>query len=224
MKGEKETITHESYGMMSITRTHSNAHNRFFGSNLAVNDYFTLKIVQGETNIDLNSETFSPAHPRRNFIEVHFSANQLTELITNMNSIGVPCTIAEFDGKDVPQVINPENRKEFTQRKFKESLKDLGKSLVENDSQIDAILKKDKLSKEDKEAIKRISQYMVREVTSNIPYVAECFQETMDKIVVEAKTTIDAALQHQINTLGIQALQTEHQKVLNSQNNDAIQE
>ena len=43
-------------------------------------------------------------------------------------------------------------------------------------------------------------------MTSNIPFFRQMFQEEMDKIVVDAKAEIDAAMQHTVTKAGIKAL------------------
>jgi hypothetical protein len=48
--------------------------------------------------------------------------------------------------------------------------------------------------------------WITQEVSSNIPFFGKCFQETMDEIVHEAKLEVENAIQHKINTLGLQEL------------------
>lgn len=47
---------------------------------------------------------------------------------------------------------------------------------------------------------------IISEVKSNIPFFAKCFQEVMDKVVLDAKTEIDNALIHAVVSAGIKVL------------------
>lgn len=47
---------------------------------------------------------------------------------------------------------------------------------------------------------------MISEVKNNIPFLAKCFQEVMDKVVLDAKTEIDSAMMHAITKAGMEAL------------------
>ena len=54
-----------------------------------------------------------------------------------------------------------------------------------------------------------------KEVTSNIPFFAKCFQGTMDEVVMDAKTEVENAIQHKINTLGLNALHEQNRLLEN---------
>jgi hypothetical protein len=56
------------------------------------------------------------------------------------------------------------------------------------------------------------------EIEKNIPFFATCFQETMDKVVHEAKLEVENAIQHKISALGLNALH-EQNKLLSDGNN-----
>ena len=47
---------------------------------------------------------------------------------------------------------------------------------------------------------------MTSEVSDNMPFFAECFQEVMDEVVLEAKLEVENDIQHKISTLGLEAL------------------
>ncbi len=57
------------------------------------------------------------------------------------------------------------------------------------------------LSKKDQEELRMMLYGIQTELTSNIPFFRQMFQEEMDKIVVDAKDEIDAAMQHAVTKL-----------------------
>jgi hypothetical protein len=48
------------------------------------------------------------------------------------------------------------------------------------------------------------------EVEMNIPYFTECFQETMDKVVSEAKIEVENAILHKVTIAGLEKLHEEN--------------
>ena len=57
-------------------------------------------------------------------------------------------------------------------------------------------------------------EWLTGEVESNIPFFAKCFQETMDKVVFEAKTEVENAIQHKINVIGLNALHEQNKLLI----------
>lgn len=68
------------------------------------------------------------------------------------------------------------------------------------------IINKKNLSKDDQEKLKWFYQRMSQEIKQNIPFFVKCFQEVMDKVVLDAKSEIDSALLHSVVSAGIEAL------------------
>jgi hypothetical protein len=48
--------------------------------------------------------------------------------------------------------------------------------------------------------------WLTTEIERNIPFFMECFQETADLVVQEAKSEVENAIQHKINILGLTEL------------------
>ena len=62
---------------------------------------------------------------------------------------------------------------------------------------------------------------IIGEVKSNIPFFAQCFQEVMDKVVLDAKTEIDNALLHAVVSAGIRVLGIKEYEQGNSPTNNS---
>ena len=80
------------------------------------------------------------------------------------------------------------------------------KSIKEQQTKAKELVKKKTLSKQDIHELNMHLEWLTTEITNNIPYFAECFQETMDHVVQEAKLEVENAIQHKITTLGMEAL------------------
>lgn len=207
---ETEKIKHSSFGQIQFIRT-TGGGRRFYGSELPQNHYITLEIHHSEINRDLASENY---YPTGQIIRLRMSSGQFSELITSMNNgSGVPCTIERLEGKKIEDIPEVESRKDFVHRKFQERMKMFADTIKENQSKALELFKKKSLSKQDIHELTHHLNWLTTEIQSNIPFFAECFQETMDKVVFEAKTEVENAIQHKINVLGLDALH-EQQKLL----------
>ena len=81
-----------------------------------------------------------------------------------------------------------------------------------------ALVKKKTLRKDDVQNLTNYLEWLTTEIDKNIPFIAKCFQETMDTIVQEAKLDMENAIQHKINTLGLDQLHKQNK--LLAENND----
>jgi hypothetical protein len=135
------------------------------------------------------------------------SAGQFSELITNMNhGMGIPCTLEFSNGKRVDQLPMQESRKEFVHRKFDDRMEEFAKTIREKRDLAKEIVKKKTLTKSDIHELSVYLDFLTQEISSNIPFFAKCFQETVDEVIFEAKLEVENAIQHKINVLGLSEL------------------
>jgi len=207
---EKELHKHESYGMISFSRI--NGTNRFYGSELQQDNYMEMKIYHSIVERTLTKEWYY-ADNHVPIIKLRMSSGQFAEMITSLNiGDGVPCTIESIQGKQVDKLPEIENRKEFVHKQFNDRMFEFAKRLKEQQTKAKEIVKKKTSSKEDVRALSNHLEYLTQEITSNIPFFMECFQETMDEVVHEAKLEVENAIQHKINVLGLAELKKDSPK------------
>jgi len=204
---EKELEKHESYGLINFSRI--NGHARFYGSELEQENYIEMKVYHSEVEKDLSKQWFY-TDGRIPIIKLRMSSGQFSEMITTMNiGDGVPCTIESIEGKEMAKLPIIDNRKEFIHRKFKERMIEFAQRLKDNQTKAKEIVKKKTLSKDDVKDLTNQLEYLTSEITANIPFFMECFQETMDDVVLEAKLEVENAILHKINVLGMAELKKE---------------
>lgn len=206
---EKETRrTHPSYGKIAFTRTNSTG-TEFFGSELKQDNYVSLEIHNAEVVRDLSCDRYYPDGPV--LVRVRMSSAQFAELITSMNvGSGVCCTIERLAGKKVEEYQPQESRKEFVHNEFKQRMKQFSNQLTQKQKEAKDLINKKTLSKEDMRLLNNYIEWLTQEISSNIPYFAERFQETMDTVVHEAKLELENALQHKISVLGLNELHNQN--------------
>lgn len=200
---ELEEHTHPSYGLLRFSRINGNS-GTLFGTDVQSNNYIEMTLSEAIVNRNLSRDWY---HDRKKIIKVKMSAIQFSELITSMNiGSGVPVTISFVNNTAIVPEENKESRKSYTHRKFKERMLEFAKEIAEQKIEAEELIAKKTLSKTDQQNLNWMLTKITQELTSNIPFFMECFQEVMDKVVVEAKSEIDSALIHTITSYGKKAL------------------
>jgi hypothetical protein len=204
---EEEVFTHESFGQIQFNRTNSNGIN-FYGSELEQDHYITMEVHHSQVRRTLSQDWY---HTTDKILRLRISSGQFAELLTSMNyGSGVPCTIEGIEGRKIAPLPVQESRKEFVHRKFEDRMKEFGNTIRERQNKAKELVKKKTLSKEDMHQLQMHLDYLTGEVERNIPFFAKCFQETMDEVIFEAKTEVENAIQHKINTLGLAELKKQN--------------
>lgn len=207
MREEEERIIHPSFGQIRFSRVSGSAH--FYGSELESQHYIIMEVTQSEMNRTLTKDWYFGE--RQSVLKLRMTTNQFSEMITSLNhGSGIPCTLEYINGERVEPYQKIEDRKSFVHRKFKDRMEEFAKRFNPQTNEAVDKINKSKLGKKDKEELLFIIKNIQTELTNNIPIFAECFQETMDDIVIEAKTEIESAIQHKITTAGIEALKSEN--------------
>ena len=208
---ESERYKHPSFGQIKFSRSNGSGHS-FYGSELSQDHYITMEVHKSEIERSLTKDWhFSHGLP---LIEIRMTSSQFSEMLTSLNhGSGVPCTIEMVDGKPVEDYPKAESRKEFVHRKFQDRMKEFAKTIAEKQQMVKTLSAKKTLSKDDQNKLNWTVEWITQEVTKNIPFFAECFQETMDEIVVDAKAEVENAIQHKITTLGLNALHEQNKLI-----------
>jgi hypothetical protein len=209
MNREKETYTHPSYGMIRISRVHGGKQ-KFFGSELEVDHWIEIEILHGKMERELSNDWFYSSG-RLPIASVRLSPIQFSELITNMNfGDGLPCTIQYINGEEIEAEKLYESKKESTHRQFKERMKSFASELVSTRDKAKDLVKKKTLSKEDQRQLLIHLDWMTQELTGNIPFFMQCFQEVADKVVAAAKAEVEAAITSKVTILGLEELKNQN--------------
>lgn len=203
MKSESTKEKHPSFGMIRFARV--SGAGRLFGSPLAQHfGTIQVQICDGHRVHDHGNDYYR-ADDR--IVEIELSAAQFAEAITCMNmGDGVPCTLNWIRGigriADVPD--DEKNEMERTQEAFKSKLFGVVEAVKARGKFIAELMKKDRLSKDDRAKVNELVDYVVREVAVNAPWWIEQFQEATDRVSSKAKSEIAAMFEHAIRQAGLQ--------------------
>jgi len=196
--------THPSYALASFSRHQSGGPQNLFGSSIGHCNTITLTISHAEL---IRSEVCGDRYyPLKHIIEVEMSAAQFAEMITTMNyGGGVPVTIRNIQGQHIESVPSQSKRKQHSDE-FKKRMKEFSDGMKTDQTRLQELLKKDKLSKEDKHNMKFMFEHLTTEIQSNIPFFEEMFEEQMDKTVTESKAEIDSFITNSVTKMGLEEL------------------
>lgn len=205
MKDETTKEKHQSYGMIQFSRV--SGAGRLFGSPLAMHfGTIRVRIANGHRVHDHRNDYYRADDQ---IVEVELSAAQFAEAITCMNiGDGVPCTLVWLKGigrvEDVPNTEESEMSR--TQDAFKRKFVGVVDAVKTRGKNIAELMKKDRLTKDDRAKVNELVDYIVREVAVNAPWWIEQFQEATDKVAQKAKSEIAAMFEHAIRQAGLKHL------------------
>jgi hypothetical protein len=203
----EEVTKHESFGMISYSRQQTNSKKLLFGSSIQTGTVIGFSIHEAELHRDLHKDWFFQSKP---IIDILLTPNQFAEFLTNGNTTGVPCTITYRQDKKenhgMIEGVTVENKRVLFEKEFKESLSEVSGRVRTFVKGVSDILNKQTVSKKDREELISMAKMVAQQIDSNLPFVQKSFNEAMDKTVTEAKAEFEAAIDHKVYTLGLEAL------------------
>lgn len=197
--------SHPSYGTLAFSRRTGGA-TPLFGSSIEHRDTIVMTLYHADITRGLHQDSIYGSG--RAIAKVEMSYSQFAEAITSMNmGSGVPVTIrwTEKDGK-IPPCDFVSKREQFIdefkekRKKATEDAQQLIKDVMELFSQ------KKALTKADKDAILNKLHHLNMDIGCNMDFIADQFNEQMDKTVMEAKGEIESFYQNKINSIAEMAL------------------
>lgn len=198
----RQNYKHQSFGMLSISRIHGQS-GYLFGTEIQSNNFIELTLSNASLERDLTDDWF---HQGKTLFRVKMSSRQFAELMTNLNiSPGVPVTIEEVCGERIEQ-CSVESKKDSTHKLFRQRMANWITDINKRSKEAERIIDKKTLTKDDQRNLKLFYDNIIQEVASDIPFFVKCFQEAMDKVVLDAKAEIDNALMHAVVSAGIKVL------------------
>lgn len=198
MKNE-ETKTHPSYGTLRFNRAYGGK-TTLFGSSIEHENTITMELYHANITRELNRDFIFGSKP---IVKLEMSYSQFAEAISSFGQgTGVPVTIryTEKDG-NLPMCDFVSKTEQFT-NEFKDHIDQTmneSQQLIANISKLFA--EKKSLTKADKEDILRKLNKLHADIGGNMGFIADQFNEQMDKTMTEAKGEIEAFCQNKINTM-----------------------
>lgn len=188
-------VTHPAYAQVRVSHVNGGAH--LYGSDFQHQGYVCLTIARSHLRRNLSTDWPSE---REELIEIAMSEAQYAAMVSNPNrGSGIQCTLQHINGKSVPQIPAPEQKKET----FKLEANESGREALKRIESLSAEIQNSKLSAKQKEAWLKDLDFIRDRTRSNLSFVLKCFGEYMEDTVQKARTEINAYIQHAITHTGI---------------------
>ena len=197
--------SHPSFGQITAGRVQSNPSQPMYGSKLRHGRYIIITISQSKMFRSINSDRYCDD---KQLIQVRLTENQFAQFITSLNiGGGVPCTIERLNMK---QVEPPPLRDEvaIVKNTFDEKTKVIARTLEAAQKRLATMVAPGgKASKAELNLLQKEIEHAAREISGNMPYMVECFVETMEDVVTSAKTDIEAYMSDAAARAGVKGLE-----------------
>jgi hypothetical protein len=204
----KKDNKHPSYGMLSISRV-SGPKTSLFGSLITHSNTIVLRISTASERRNHNNTWY---HTDNNIVEIEMSPTQFSEVITNINTQGVPVTIRKVQG----EVIEPcpyVNMKELFEKEFQSDIRKVLSNTLKLMKQVeDKLLATGTLKKADRVEMAELLYHIEQDIRANMPFVQEQFNKQVDKATLQAKSELEAFFTSKIYSLGSKKLVEELEK------------
>lgn len=208
--------SHPSYGTLLFNRAYGGK-TALFGSSIEHSNVITMELRHANITRGLNRDDIFGDKP---IVKVEMSYSQFAEAITSFGQgTGIPVTIryTEKDGK-IPPCDFVSKREQFT-GEFKEQTNKTMKESKKLISEVAELFSSKKtLTKADKQNILTKLNMLNSDIGSNIGFIADQFNEQMDKTVMEAKGEIESFCQNKINAIANASLVEHREEFLKLEN------
>jgi hypothetical protein len=186
---------HPAFAQIGASRVSGSAY--LYGSDFEHQHFVIVSIARSELHRGLSNDWH---HEREELIQVAMSEAQWATFVSSMNQgSGVPCTLERLAGAGVPQLPAPLSRQDQFKGELRDTLKDGMDAL--------AALRADLVARKMPKTVLDHLDKCVRELSQNIPFVAQQFGEHVEGITEAAKIEMQAYISHTINRAGLTALQ-----------------
>jgi len=203
--------SHESFGIISISKYQGTS--EFFNSDIVHNGGVFITISTANKEHGLSHDW---VHEDKQLIKVRLSHSQFVDAITSgMNTEGVPCTLERFNGNVLEQISHAGKKEEEFKNDMRETQQDFAKRIDE----IIELLMEGNVGKKKQKELEHELKVLRSHILSNTEYVMKCFNESVERTVSEAKSTVSNYIDSKVTKLGIEKMKEEFSQLSLSSKN-----
>lgn len=197
MSDDKFVTEHESYVIIEANRVTSNKGVSLFGCSIKPNNTIRLRVTKAYVKRDLSKYWYHSTSDT--ILELELSYAQFAELITSLNTPGVPATLRYFNGDSIEECPFEDTKHRFDSE-FSDLIKETLSIVSLLTTEVIKILDQKSLKKADRDHIKQILNKISIACSSSFPFISSQFSEQMSKVVEEAKAELDAYLSNMVKS------------------------
>ena len=187
----KDDRDQETY-MTTVSASRVSGHVNLFDSEHKHQAFIALRIMTANRERSLSRDW---VYSDKELVEVYMSESQWATMISSLNSgSGTPATLQHFMHERVEQPPEPEQRVDLFAGEMAQTLSKVIDRIDE--------MSKGRLTKAQLQELAMMKQ----DIKSNMPFVANKFDEHMEKRVERAKADVEAYMNNAVSRVGLAAL------------------
>lgn len=198
-----ESENHPSYGCVCLSRVTSSQGMSLFGSSIKHSNVIRLRVNRASLRRNYHEDRHSS---EGSIVEVDFSPAQFAEMITSAGiGEGVPCTIRRLNNESIPEPRFDSKREQFA-NEFKGHTDEVALKFNGLIAEMAEMAEKSTVGKKERQEFLKKLRMLKQDVECNTPFIAEQFNEQMDKTVHEAKVEVEAFVSDLVIRTGLEAI------------------
>jgi hypothetical protein len=198
-KGGKTTESHPAYGQISVFRGQGSGM-PLYGSDFLHNNVISIEISTSCVTREVSNDFLSR---EKKLLKLSLSEAQWASFVGGVgNGTGTQCTFDYVLGEDIPSLPKPPDRKKQYSKEVQESLDKVVSQLASMKAYINDM----KISQKAKQELDKYVHMATQGIKSNLPFVAEQFEEHMETTVERAKMEIHGHMQNTLMRAGLEHL------------------
>lgn len=201
---DSEKIEHPSFGMLSLGRVQGNAN--LNGSSIRHQHFYRLTIQTATLNRSLYRDWW---FGRKQLVEINLSPNQLVDMISHMNTSGIPCTLKwTQDNGAIPDPPEDHIRDRMHQD-ISEAMKEVGEKISQLSKETEDILNKPgTLKKADKERLAFLAMKIKQTFDCNMSFMHKSHEEHLEKVISQVGSEVESNISAIIRSTGIKGIES----------------
>lgn len=197
-RGDETTTTHPAFGNISASRV--NGTHTLYGSDFTHNGFMSITIMRSEHG---RSHCHDWHYGTDELIEVSLTEAQWATFVSSPNvGSGVPCTIEHIQGKRMPGLPDPISRSDQFAGELRKTMEASLLSLQTAIAEIDGM----GLPKAKAGQIKARISTTMREISANMPYVAQTFEQHVEQTIEKGKAEFHGYMTAAMQRAGVAAI------------------
>lgn len=184
-----DTYEHPAFGQIRVNRVSGRTH--LFGSDFTHQHYVIVEIETCQLVRSLNRDRY---HGDKPLIRVAMSEAQWAAFVSSMGRQGAPCTIERIGFEGMPELPPPTDRRR--------------QAGGEMSRKLDKVVARLKVAAANAKTVSHRKEIegAIQELTANVDYMVESFDEHMEGTVEAAKAEVHGYINHTVERAGLQAL------------------
>ncbi len=203
---EAERYTHPAFGNIAVTRCSSNPAQPMFGSDMCHTYYMNVRISTAHLDRHLNGDWI---HADKTLMEFRISETQWAQMIASIgNGGGTPITLeylAPQSGGDLPNIDPIHNMRSLFQQEFKQEIQGYMADAATLMLEMQTLVQAGKAGKTQLRELQAKVARFAEALPGNMKFIAEQFDETMERTVAAAKADINQHAQRTAQQYGLSA-------------------